>query len=396
MAVLSAGVAMLGWIVIKTSTVDAVVRANPVLAAQVAPRDPKVARAMTTRQFQRASVKAPTAPPALVESGKALSRSAPLSEEPFVFSGLAALKRGDVQRAGRLFEEAVRRDPRSRFARLLLLDNRLRTNQVDGAISEIAVISRLVPESNVLMVPELAKLALVPEARVPLKNVLDSNPGLKLAVLDRLVEIDAPLADVLWLAGDDLGADGTNPAPLWQVRLLETLVDDGRLSQAHAIWRRIVGLSGESDATVYDPGFQARRGPPPFDWRLLSDATGVAEPASPNGLNVTFYGRQNAVLAQQLLRLVPGRYRIAMLASVDGRDAQPSLSWTIVCRKGGRELTSLPLIESNGRERPYSTTFEVPSDCVGQWLTLVGHSSEFPKTQTALIQRFSVSREDGQ
>jgi hypothetical protein len=124
-----------------------------------------------------------------------------------------------------------------------------------------------------------------------------------------------------------------------------------------------------------------RAGPPaPFNWSLTSSNVGFAERRGGGGLNVMFHGREDGVLASQLLLLPPGRYRLTVQGAGLGAHAE-SLAWTVVCANGNAVIASATLPETVRSGLPLT----VGPSCPAQYLRLAGTASDMPQAADATI-----------
>lgn len=292
----------------------------------------------------------------------------PLSWEPFLVQGAIALRSGDTKRAEHLIESARDRAPRSPAARYLLADVYLRTDRPLEAMREMAVLNRLVPAASAQLAPSLADYARTPGAVPKIRRILESYPELETPLLAKLSWDPKNTGLIISLAS---GKRAAGPAPDWQRLMLTTLVNDGQYEEAHAIWRTFAGVP-EARPGIYDPAFADRNATAPFNWQLAQGAGGVAERAN-GGLQVLYYGRDNAELASQVLLLPPGRYRLGMTLTGDVAEAA-GVSWRLICLPGNREIVSLRLKQAG----PAGGEFVVPADCKAQRLTLVGQAPDVP------------------
>ena len=384
------GVAVfIGWLVVRAAAIDAFVRRNPAAAAVFAPGDPRVTLALAMAEFRRGT--GAISPRTMRATRQALEK-APLAEEPFVLHGLSALVGKDEARAERLLTEARERNPRSRPTRLLLLDRYLRTNRVDDAAVEIAVLSRLIPAARQALVPELAKFAGNPRTRGSLASVLRSDPEMREEILNHLANSTGDPDLVLRLAetsGARIVPTETRP---WQRSLLDTLVKKGEIERAYRLWARFTGAAGPASGKgIYDGRFQGLPGSPPFNWEFVSSGAGIAEKAKGPAVQVEYYGRQPTTLATQLLMLKPGRYRFAFRAEGDATGDGSKVAWTLECLPGTPALLELPITKLTYAGKVIAGDFTVPTEgCSAQWLRLVGRSAEFPSAQSVTITDVQV------
>ncbi len=95
-----------------------------------------------------------------------------------------------------------------------------------------------------------------------------------------------------------------------------------------------------------------------------------------------YYGRDEATLASQMLRLPPGRYRLAM--RIDGPSRASGLGWTIVCYPGPSTIFQLPL--GTVGKGAVTGTFAVPATgCPAQSIELRGRPPEVTETSQLSI-----------
>lgn len=380
----------LGWLAVQTAAVEAFGRRNPEAAARFAPGDPRVPMTLAMRQFRR---QGGAIEPATARAATLALADAPLAEEPFLIAGLSAMIAERPADAEPMLAEARRRNPRSRVARLLLLDRYLRTGQVEPAVAEIAALGRLIPEANRVLVPELAKLASSPDAADAVAEILRGDPPTRALVLQHLAGNGGAPDAVLRLATKSgrIVPGFTEP---WQQQLLQGFVDRGDFAGARALWSRLAGVDEQAiRGGVYDPRFQRLPGPPPFNWSFTSGGAGAAEPTRAPALQVEYYGRADAELASQLLTLSPGRYRIAYRASGSTPGQTSSVSWRLSCHPSGAEAASLPIAKLSYTPAVRTANFTVPATgCPTQWLRLVGTPSEFPAANSLTISDLQVGK----
>ena len=312
-----------------------------------------------------------------------LANEYPLSAEPFLVHAAIALKDGDNVRAEKLLIAARHRAPRSPAARYLLGDLYIRTARPVEAMTEMAVLNRLVPSAGVQLAPALAEYARTPGTAPQVRSILASYPELEVPVLAQLSS-DPRNADLIM----SLASRRTNqdPAPDWQRLMLITLVNSGEYDRAYAIWRKLTNVP-DLRAGFYNPNFTDKSAPGPFNWQFAQGAGGVAEPSAGGGLQVVYFGRDSVDLAQQVLLLPPGSYRLAANVSGD-LGADGSIGWKVTCVGTNRELFRLPLKGSG----PASGQFAVPADCKAQRIALAAEAPEVPDAADFRITGLQLTR----
>lgn len=318
-----------------------------------------------------------------------LAERAPLRPQPFLVAAALAERAGERQRAEQLLIEARTRDPRSRAARYLLADLYLRTGEIVAGLRELTVLGRLLNRSGEQLIPALAAYARTPGAVPKLKLVLRDNPALAPALLSALAEDPDNAGLVLELAA---GSAAQAAGAQWLPKLLQSLVSSGRYEEAYRIWSRLSGANPQPG--LYNPAFRATDAPAPFNWTLAKSGAGVAEPLPRGGVHLLYYGRQDVVLAQQLIILPAGRYRLA----VPVRGAVPEgqqLSWSIRCLPADKRIAQIPL--AAGKAGVRSTEFAVPSSgCKAQSIELAGNRQELPKSIEVEIGPLRLEKIGGQ
>ena len=370
--------------VIRAAFVSAYLDKDPAKAAAVWPSHPEVLFKTALDEISRAAASNEPVPKEKIAAIYAAAASAPLAPEPFLVRGIEAQLAGDQTLAGQAFEEARRRAPRSIAPHYFLADHYLRTNQTDAGLTELARLTRLVPNGIAAVAPYYASYAKNPGGAARVKAMLRSHPEFEDEVMGALA-MDASNADLVLFLASGRGNRPGSPPP-WHGKLVESLVGAGEYSKARAVWARLSGQREVAGQTLFDPQFSGSNAPPPFNWSLLSTASGLAEGQGNGRLHVIYYGRDNATLASQTLTLGPGRYRLAFLVSGGTQDM--SLSWKLSCLPSKRAMLTLRLAPG----RPASGEFEIGGDCPAQLLELTGASPDFPQTVDVTISGLTLTR----
>ncbi|WP_324808162.1 hypothetical protein SH584_02065 [Sphingomonas sp. LY29] len=372
-------------LVVRTAAVSAWSRQAPDLAAKLWPGHPQVVIRQGLEAIGRSAVDRRDVNRSVVTSVVSAARKSPLSPEPFVVHGINQQQRGKPDEALASLQAAVRRDPRSIPARYFLAERFAETGQIVSGLQQVSVLSKLVPQAGSTLVPALVKYARMPGGERQLRLILRDNPALEPVLLDALAAdpANAALVMSLWSGG------AVDPATNWPKRLLAVLVKAEQIDRAYDVWRRVSGQTGSAPALIFNPTFEASKAPPPFNWTLLSSGAGVAEPSA-GRLNILYYGRENAVLAQQLLRLTPGRYRLSM-RTTGGSENAAVLGWSINCVGASSALVRIPL-RGGDKSQDRSADFSVPSGCAAQRLELLGSAPEFPDTVNATVENLRLTK----
>ena len=383
----------LAWWIVRTTAVNDFARSRPMVVAQVAPGDPRVVAGLVDLDLRlnmgmaRQRVKR--------MARQALVR-APLMDEPFLLGGIDRLLRRDTRGAAEMLEHALARNPRSRLARLFMLEVRLRSGDVKGAAADMTILGRLMPDVQRVFVPELARFARDPDTQGALRQVLDTDRHMLAQVLQHLAANDANPAVVLRLAGPNPPIATDADAADWRRTLLSSMVSKGNVRGARQLWARFAGVEEEeAQAAVYDGSFEGLPGLPPFNWNFSSSEIGAAERDRTGALQVEYYGRASGELASQLITLSPGRHRMMFHAEGDLDTPQHRLVWKVQCRRNERTIMEFPIANVTYAGRTLAGDFTVPADCQSQWLRLLGQPTEFPKIESVLIRNVRIERIGG-
>lgn len=377
-----------GWWVVKTSTVDAFLRPAPAAAAAFSPAHPLPKLSLAAAQLDVGTGEVPAE---AREAAMAALADAPLAEEPFLIGGLAAIAAGRLQEGEALLEEARRRNPRQRTARLFLLDRYLRDDRIEEAGRELASLRTLVPGVGEALAPQLARMVRDERTGASLIRVLGRDPGLQQAVLTNLTATGADPDLILRIAAASPATAPTPDGLPWQRQLIASLVERGDYARALRLWRRFSGLpAGPDEKGVYDGRFQSLPGADPFNWALVAGSGGVAERTPAPALDVQYFGRETLILASQLLVLRPGRYRLRFRVEGSAKGDDSRLAWRVSCRGSDAMLVDVPLRDVTAAPRVLGGDFTVPAGCGGQLLSLTGIAGEFPGTQSVTVAEIAI------
>jgi len=361
---------------------------NPELALRLVPSGPAALASTAMAGIGEAAAQGADPGEATARQLRSVAVSDPLRTEPFLVEAALAERAGAYDRAKQLLVEARSRDPRSAAARYLYADTAVRQGKVVEGLREMAVLSRLVPGASIQLVPALAQFAHTPGSHDKLAGILAQNPQLRNPLLVALAA-NPDNADLIVALAGPPSANPSLDTRAWQVRLLLGLVARADYQRAYDLWRHFALLPAGAQPLLFNGSFRDVGAPPPFNWAFSASPAGVAEPGA-HRLRVLFYGREDAVLATQLLILPPGSYRFE--APISGDIVAGSLSWTLSCVGAKAPLMDIRL----GGSTPPSGTFTVPaSGCQAQGLQLNGHLEESPEDSDVRIGPANIERVGG-
>lgn len=352
-------------------------------AARLWPDHPKVTGAAAMREVALAAARGAEPAPATLARFDALAADDPLAPEPFLAKAALAVRRGDYPLGEALLLHARMLDPRSPSARYLLADLHLRQDRPLQAMAEMSSLNRLVPAGSMSLAEAFAQYVAKAGAAGQVREILSAYPELAGPVLGQLAA-NARNADlVLALHGSGPGSE----PPAWLPTLVNALLEAGEHPRAFEAWRRSTRAPA-SPGQLFNPGFDASEFPPPFNWTLAKGSAAVVEPGA-GGLNILYFGREDVVLAEQVLLLAPGRYRLATHAA--GNTGGNDIRWSVECLRGSGKLLDLP-VRAAGAASTLSGEFAVPPGCPAQRLALVARGREFPERADFRVGRLVLGR----
>ena len=368
--------------VIGNAFVAAFAEADPDRAASVWGRHPDVLVSQGLTEIGLAAVKHQPPPAGALAAIDRAGRLSPLLHDPFLIRGIDAQQAGDLRRAEQAFAAARKRAPREAAPRYFLSELYLTSGRGRQGLGELATLARLLPNGPVSVAPSLAAYARSSGDLASLKATFRKHPELEQAVLVELSK-DPANADIAMRLANRL-RDPDGKAADWVEAILPRLADAGQIEKAHQLWQMAGGTGNRG--RIFDPGFSGSKAPPPFNWSFRSDSSGFAEPDGKGGLHVLFYGREDAGLANQILLLAPGRYRLAM--RVSGNPGR-MLRWSLTCLPGKQIILNLSLgAAASGSP---AGEFTVPGGCSAQRLDLAGESGELPRQADVTISELTLA-----
>ncbi len=305
---------------------------------------------------------------------------APLEEEPFVIAGANLDPDQEIERSESLLRIAVRRNPRSREARLLLLDRLARRGDVTGAVAQVEVLTRLLPsEGRAMMSDALVALVNEPSLRRETLAAIEGNTT-KLEML-RALSRNGANASVLLESIETLGQlDLGERRDDFVASLVNPLLRAGDWQGALRVWTYFNPTASAGDDLVLDPQFAGEFGPP-FGWEVRSNSNGYAR-LGDRGLEGEFYGRSNTELARQVLFLDPGDYSLTIRSETLGE----GIRLLVACPQEGT------ILEEPLDDRSKTMQFSLTGDCPAPALRILGRASDPPRASAFAISEIELER----
>jgi hypothetical protein len=379
--VIGACAVWLAWHVVQQPIID---RAPPQAAVRIAP-----ASAVVLRRAAEAELLADRPDNARDLAGIALDRS-PFDVRALRVYGLATSTLGDRARANEVLTLAGNLSLRDDPTHAWLIEQRLRQGNYASAFAHADTLARRRQELHPRVFQLFTAAAVEDPRAVPaLARVLAARPpwrqpylyGLNLS--RRNTGVQANLAILLQRSANPLTTEELEQMYMYWL-------GDGRVEALRTVRDHL--RRPPPTPVVANPTFEGGREEiAPFGWMMATGSGYVAEisqdpdRAGQSVLQVNYDGYSQAdYLAQQLLMLTPGSYRLVLSSRTD---AAPSdglrLSWSVVCYENHQVLADVrPAASSAWRSEDAS--FAVPSaGCTAQWLRLNGRPEERRATVAA-------------
>lgn len=388
--VLIAGSVVLAWQI----AIQPMLQRAPVEAAiRLAPDSPVVLRRAAEAELAAGRV----------DNAAALSRDA-LIRAPFdvralrVF-GLTQARMGRNDQADDILTLAGNWSLRDGAAHAWLVERRLRQGDYTSAFAHADTLVRRRQDIQ----PEVFRLFTVaatedPQRALPvIADLLAVAPPWRHAYLTGLsqtpedLQVAANLAILLQ----------TSAAPLSNAelqRLYRGLLNRRQIDALRLVRSRLNRPSPTD--TVTNGGFNDSAAPSPFQWRLTQKAGVTAEIVADDfrqtdpALRLDYNGYATARIAEQLILLSPGSYRLSAAVRAETGDPAARLAWTVTCGYRTQVIGSFPAGPGAGAPDTWSAIsgrFEVPAACPIQWLRLETRAADRRSPTVVWFDRITIS-----
>lgn len=367
-------------LVIRTAAVGV----QPLAASVLPPRDHGAALRMGIRAFAAPGA---AVPPVAVDAARQVAVSSPLAFEPFFVMAQVAAQQGRRDEALALMQETLKRRPNYLLTRLHLAMLHGQANQGIQAFQHLNFLLRYASGAHHLVLPELAKALSDEESRREIARLLAAEPAWRGDFLRTAQNAGVRPDHALGLLQTVRGFKGAD-ADLGPERnlYLHSLVQAGAFAQARSLWLEGRGRGDPpADAYLTNGRFAAEPQPSLFSWTLHDGSAGRGDIVpGQNGsgeLHAQYFGGQNTALAEQLLALSPGRYRLEYTGRMEGGEGRGRIFWLVACRPSQTQAARLEITGLGPQPRRVASTFSVPaSGCAGQVLQLVAETGDVAGT----------------
>nr|WP_314445188.1 tetratricopeptide repeat protein [uncultured Sphingomonas sp.] len=374
-----------GWLGCLALLLLAVQAVRSAVVAALGERRPEVAHAvwsghplplttMALAQIGAAAREGRAPDPQAFARMQEVGRRDPLAFDPLLVAATARLAAGDSAGGERLLKAVLHREPRSTAAHFLLADLYVRQQRVGEALVHVGVLGRRIRGGGTeAFAAALAAYLRDPARIAQVRPVLQDNQALRRSVMTALAQEPSATVSLRSLSSrGDAGED-------WFRIAFERLLAAGDTAEARNLLAAAGVGGGGRMLTAWSAGSDAG----PLSWRLPATSDGVVEAVANGPLRLVYYGRGDTVLAEHLLLLTPGRYRLA--AQFTGSVPPGTFEWRVTCLQGSRSLATWTVAAPSG-----ASVFEVPADCAAQRLSLWGRMGEFPRTTSAELLRVGL------
>lgn len=358
---------LLGWQIL----IQPLMQRAPVAAAvRIAPGSPQV-----LGRAAEAELAAGRIDNAALLARDALSR-APFDVRALRVAGLAEARSGREARANDILTLAGNWSLRDDPAHAWLVAYRLRRGDYASSFAHADTLARR-REGELPQVFQLFTTAARtdPGRALPVvASLLTARPPWRTAYLNSLLgsagglQVSANLAILL--------QSGRAPLTNAELRQLYTNLLDKGLLDALIVVRQRLDRPPVTASAVTNGGFNDASAPEPFQWRLEQRAGLIAEvmpdddhPDDP-ALRVDFDGYTPGLVAEQLLLLPPGLYRLTASARVETGDPADLIRWTMTCIPGDSRVLSAGAADRSVGWKSVAATFTIAPGCRGQFLRL--------------------------
>jgi tetratricopeptide (TPR) repeat protein len=371
-AILAAAVPLLAWASLQQMAVYRYA-GEPERVLRWSPQEARALAGLADRRFNAARTDADFAEAARL-ARQALARD-PMETSALRVLALDADRREDAALAGRLMGIVGRRSLRDTFAQTWLYEHALERGDHRAADAHADAILRRRPEFGEVLFPAIIDSLSDPRAAAPLAAQLARGGEWRTPFLAALNKAEPDLESALRL----FDAMAATSAPLTDAEgaaFLKPLVDDKDYASAHRAWKRMLGRDAVNAGLLYDGEFRGLRGAPPFNWRLI-DGGGVISELSRTeegvgALHIQAPVQRSDVVAEQVLSLPPGVYRLSGEGLVEGTPAGDPALWRLECLDDASLLGEARVSRTPDRWSGYAMTVQVPpSACAAQLLRLV-------------------------
>lgn len=303
-------------------------------------------------------------------------RSSPINVQAVRSLGLAAAFENNEFASTRAFGYALELSRRDVPTQMWFIERAVERDDIDGALRHYDQAMTTSIASRQTLVPILVQATTTPAIADRLIPMLRRKPNWWGDFTHQLIGTTPDPASLYKFAlGLRLRSTDTEH-PDFLPRIVQRLVTAGENDKAFGLY---YVEKGTQDATVRNGGFEQGDALPPIDWQYADepDLAGLKQDR-PDGKGTAMFvvaqtGR-GGVVAQQLLRLSPGRYRIEMtIGDIPDHSATERPRITVQCEgMDQRALATIGLPSAPMEGRRFAADLALPAGtCQVQRLSIV-------------------------
>jgi tetratricopeptide (TPR) repeat protein len=370
----------------------ALAAANPLVAAELPPKE--YSRLLRVRLYQLMAPQGRVTPD-VVALARQAAAAEPLAFEPYYVLARAAEQAGRLPEAIRLMEEARLRRRNFAPTRLQLAAYYVHAGRLPEVLHELEVVLGLRPETIEPVMAELTKLLATGDGRTVLADALSRDPAWREQFFAVARARSVTPAQALALMEAMRARRPNADLRLERQLYITSLIGTGQLRQARRMWLDMLPEAERPrHRLMSNPAFRGRPVGAPFGWDLRALDVGRAElrdAGTPRPwLEVDYFGGSNAVLAEQLLALPAGSYRLRYELGGEAGTGSSNLYWSLSCHSGSPELARMEMNRPSARMQPHEKRFTVPAGCDGQRLRLQAEAGDVPATLVLRIAGLEI------
>ncbi len=321
----------LAWAAMVSALVRVSLFDNAAQALRWAPHDPRALVLAADARLADAVRDGVAAPEVATMARESLQQQA-LNPTALRLLGFAADAAGGDNGPVRVVEELALRTSRHEFgAHAWLIEDAVRRQDVDAAIKHYDIALRVSQSSWPVLLPKLIEAVGSEAVRKSLAPVIAQQPGWLYGFLEeaeRKPGNGAALAQLMMAAGR---WPQTPPFKLLQRGLLDSLVAEHQFGLLRRYARQFPGAGAElftspalSDANLDQAnGVQA--------WQSLVTAASGMRPGDNGGMVLFADAGARRTVAQKLLLLRPGSYRLTVTYGAEVTLAGGTVTWSVEC-----------------------------------------------------------------
>ncbi len=253
------------------------------------------------------------------------------------------------------------RDKRNDLARFLAAESDFKNNKMEGFIVKFLPLFATDRKNRKLYAQVLADSARNDEVFELISTRLKENQDWAHLVLPEISKKNIrPITRMTALY---------QQYPEAQKLLIRDYVKNGNYTQAYTAFQQFTLQKNTTPSMPYDPEFKGLKGETPFNWKINKNHV---DRFSPNGLRVTYLGREPTTFLSQIFPLPQGRHKISVIMNGTIIKNRGDFQWTMRCIStnkllGGGKLTVLEEIET-----PFTFHAFVDETCEFQKLEFKG------------------------